>query len=121
MRNRIIVFWVLILNLSLCACGQRTPTWQDQYDLGTRYLSDGNYENAIIAFTAAIEIDPQNVNAYIGRADTYVKRGSAEDLLLAKEDYDRAIGLESELLEAYQKQSIVLTMMGDYVEGLATL
>ena len=41
--------------------------------------------------------------------------------MLAKEDYDRAIELESELWEAYQKQSIVLTKMGDYVEGLATL
>lgn len=121
MRSRTILFWVLILSLSLCACGKRAPTWQDQYDLGTRYLSDGNYENAIIAFTAAIEIDPQNVNAYIGRADTYMKRGSAEDLLLAKEDYDRAIELEAKLWEAYQKKSVVLTMMGDHVEGLATL
>lgn len=117
MRSRTILFWVLILSLSLCACGQRAPTWQDQYDLGTRYLSDGNYENAIIAFTAAIEIDPQNVNAYIGRADTYMKRGSAEDLLLAKEDYDRAIELEPKRWETYQKKSVVLTMMGDHVEG----
>ena len=123
MKRTIGVMLSVILLLSLCACGKKetATTWQEQYDLGVRYLSEGNYEEAIIAFTAAIEIDPQNVNAYIGRADTYVKRGSAEDLLLAKEDYDRAIELESELLEAYQKQSIVLTMMGDYVEGLATL
>ena len=34
------------------------PTWQEQYELGVRYLSEGNYEEAIIAFTAAIEIEP---------------------------------------------------------------
>ena len=37
--------------------------WQEQYDLGVRYLSDGNYEDAIIAFTAAIEIDPKKPQA----------------------------------------------------------
>lgn len=121
-KRTVSLLLAMILTVTLCACGKTSGgSWQEQYDLGVRYLSDGNYEEAIIAFTAAIEIDPQNVNAYIGRADTYVKRGSTEDLLLAKEDYDRAIELESELWEAYQKRSIVLTMMGDYVEGLATL
>ena len=34
--------------LSLAACGQSTQeTWQEQYDLGVRYLSEGNYEEAI--------------------------------------------------------------------------
>ena len=42
-------------------------TWQEQYDLGVRYLAEGNYEEAIIAFTAAIEIDPNRVEAYMGR------------------------------------------------------
>ena len=121
-KRTVSLLLAMILTVTLCACGKTSGgSWQEQYDLGVRYLSDGNYEEAIIAFTAAIKIDPQNVNAYIGRADTYVKRGSTEDLLLAKEDYDRAIELESELWEAYQKQSIVLTKMGDYVEGLATL
>lgn len=47
------------------------PTWQEQYDLGVRYLSEGNYEEAIIAFTAAIEIDPKQAPAYVGRGDAY--------------------------------------------------
>lgn len=38
----------------LAACGQRAPTWQEQYDLGVRYLGEGSYEEAIIAFTATI-------------------------------------------------------------------
>ena len=52
----------LALVLGLCVCGQKagtTPTWQEQYDLGIRYLSEGNYQEAILAFTAAIEIDPK--------------------------------------------------------------
>lgn len=48
------------------------PTWQEQYDLGIRFLSEGNYEEAIIAFTAAIEIDPKQPEGYLGLADAYV-------------------------------------------------
>ena len=72
----------LVLVLSLTACGgQKAETvdvssWQEQYDLGIRYLSEGNYEEAIIAFTAAIEIDPKQAEAYIGLADVYTAQGN---------------------------------------------
>jgi len=124
MRKTFSFALTFLMLLCLSACIQKgtvLATWQEQYDLGIRYLSEGNYEEAIIAFTAAIEIEPQNVNAYIGRADTYMKKGTADDLLLAKKDYDRAIELEPKLWEAYQKKNAVLTMLGDYVDGLATL
>lgn len=64
------------LILLLAACGQGSEktvaTWEEKYDLGVRYLSEGNYEEAIIAFSAAIEIDPKRAEAYIGLADTYI-------------------------------------------------
>lgn len=66
----------------LCACTDKSLTWQEQYDLGVRYLSEGNYEEAVIAFTAAIEIDNKLVDAYIGAADAYIGQG---DLISAKE------------------------------------
>ena len=63
----------------LNACGQNTEAqWQEQYDLGVRYLSEGNYEEAIIAFTAAIEIDPSAADALRGSwiIDTRTGRGT---------------------------------------------
>lgn len=112
-----------LMLLNLCACTQENSNslWQEQYEIAMRYLSDGNYEEAIIAFTSAIEIDPKQASAYIGRADTYVEKGSIEDLLLAIEDYDTAIALEPTQWESYQKKNAVLTTMGDYADGLATL
>ena len=50
-----IISLFLALTLVLCACGKKTEnttTWQEQYDLGVRYLSEGNYEQAILAFEA---------------------------------------------------------------------
>ena len=65
---------LLLIMVCICVvgCGKSKPTWQEQYDLGMRYLEEGNYEQAIVAFTAAIEIDPNQALAYVGRADGYV-------------------------------------------------
>ena len=70
---------LLTLCLLLCACGQDAQgTWQEQYDLGMKYLSEGSYPEAIIAFTAAIEIDAKRPEAYVGLADVYIEQGDWE-------------------------------------------
>lgn len=76
MKRAINILLSTLLLCGLCACGQKAPTWQEQYDLGVSYLSDGNYEEAIIAFTAAIEIDPKRVETYIGLSDLYLAVGN---------------------------------------------
>lgn len=83
MKKYFCIFLAFVMCLSLCACAQEGPTWNEQYDLGVRYLSEGNYEEAIIAFTAAIEIDPKRPEAYSGLANTYIAMG----------DYNKAAGV----------------------------
>ena len=48
MKRVNILFLAAVLILSFVACGAK-DAWQEQYDLGIRYLSDGNYQEAIIA------------------------------------------------------------------------
>ena len=74
MRRLTTLFLTALLLLSLIACGAK-GAWQEQYDLGMRYLSDGNYQEAVIAFEAAIEIDTKRPEAYLGAADAYVGLG----------------------------------------------
>lgn len=65
---------ILILALTLCACSSKTASqWQEQYDLGMKYLGEGQYALAIDAFTAAIEIDPEQKDAYTQRAEAYLR------------------------------------------------
>lgn len=50
MKKRIVgLLLALVSALTLCACGQKklALSWQEQYDLGVRYLSEGNYEEVV--------------------------------------------------------------------------
>lgn len=82
MKRFFYILLAALLLLTLAACqkapeaaepADEAPGWQAKYDLGVRYLSEGNYQEAIIAFTAAIEIDPKRAEAFLGRGDTYEK------------------------------------------------
>ncbi len=77
MKRYLSLFIAALLFLSLAACGAK-DAWQEKYDLGMRYLNDGNYEEAVITFTAAIEIDPKRPEAYAGLANTYMAQGEFE-------------------------------------------
>lgn len=120
MRRSIYAVGILVLCLLLTACGRTSKAaWQEQYDLGVKYLSQGNYEEAIIAFTAAIDIDPRRYEAYIGRGDAYV--GSGENLENAQADYEAALQLDDSLEEVYIKLADVLEMVGKPEEAVEVL
>ena len=112
---------IIIGMLSLSACGQSGPTWQEQYDLGVRYLSEGNYEEAIIAFTAAIEIDPKRPQAFIGRGDAYTGTGTEESLTAAISDYKEALTLDEMLVDAWLGLAQAYLASGDIDSAIETL
>ena len=79
MKRFCLLTLALCLLLCLTACGGKSSAkFQEQFDLGFRYLAESNYEEAIIAFTAAIEIDPKSVDAYTGLANVYLAAGEYE-------------------------------------------
>lgn len=117
----------LFLILSLCVvvlvgCSSKFDSWQEKYDLGVRYLSEGNYEEAIIAFTAAIEIDQKNVAAYLGRAESYIGSGeTAENLSLALKDYEKVAELDETSSAAYLGMADVYTRQGEDEKAIEVL
>ena len=61
----------------------------EQLDLGNRYLEEMDYEQAIVAFNRAIEIDPMSVDAHLGLVEAYIRSGEFEMALeAAKKGYD---------------------------------
>ena len=73
MKKIISLLTAVALMLGLCACSKNVggASWQEQYELGMRYSSEGKYEEAIPAFIAAIEIDPNHVENYEKLAEAY--------------------------------------------------
>ena len=44
--------------------------YTEQMELGEKYLAELEYESAIVAYMAAIEIEPKNAEAYLGMGET---------------------------------------------------
>ena len=120
--------WICGLAVMLCSC-KKELTWQDQYDLGMKYLNEGDYEEALTAFSAAIKIEPQQVEAYIGRADTYVQIAAqtsedgesdavaAKNYELAEADYTKVLALDEENEDAYVKLTDLALAREDFEEA----
>lgn len=75
--------------------------WQEQYDLGNRYLSEGKYEEAVIAFCAAIDIDPMRPEAYLGAVEAYKAQGDTQAAIDILEKGIRQTG-DNDLQRQYQ-------------------
>lgn len=70
-------------------------------DQGIYYLhfaDDENYEQAIIKFNKAIQIDPDYKEAYYGRGETYVRLKKYKEAI---SDFSKAIKIDQNYMEAY--------------------
>ena len=79
---------VLLLLALLTACVSKSAQAQEKIELGRKYLTELNYTEAVASFTEAIQLDPDSIPAYMGRAEAYV---GLEQYPEAKADYTTAI------------------------------
>lgn len=76
-----IIAAVLLLTIGIVAVvntGILNPV-QHNLNLGYKYLEEGNYEEALIAFNKVIEIDANNISAHIALFKTYDALGKYEE------------------------------------------
>lgn len=71
-----------------------------QLKIAQTNFKEGKYDEAIAAYTKAIELDDSNADAYEGRADAYVKTGKSEK---AVPDYHKAIEHNKGKADLYRK------------------
>lgn len=80
---------VLLLVLALfTACTSSAQKAAQRLELGRKYLTEQNYAEAVAAFTEAIQLDPNNIDAYMGRAEAYKALQKYEE---ATSDYSTVI------------------------------
>lgn len=103
-----------ILVLALAACGKSVEKQiLEQLNLGQKYLTEMNYEQAIVAFQKVIELDEKHVDAYLGLGQAHEgQAGQAQEARLkdaipyyelAVLDYEkvRELGAEESVWSGY--------------------
>ncbi|KUO71429.1 MAG: hypothetical protein APF81_08995 [Desulfosporosinus sp. BRH_c37] len=91
----IIITAVLVLLIGGgVAYATNTPTARAecQLNLGNKYLQDGKYQEAILAFEKVIEIEPKNIPARLGLGNAYI----------ATKEFDKAEAVLKEVIEIDQ-------------------
>ena len=65
-----------------------------QLEIAQRYLEDLDYEQAIAAYEAVIEIEPNNLEAYLGLEKAYEGSGDIRSAIKVFEDLENLQGIE---------------------------
>ncbi|MCR4641534.1 MAG: tetratricopeptide repeat protein [Lachnospiraceae bacterium] len=69
----------LIIFIVVWASGSTERKYDEQLKLAERYLDELDYDRAVAAYKAAIDIDPENPEAYLALADAYIEMGDYEE------------------------------------------
>lgn len=72
----------------LTSCAGGAASYEKQMELGRKYLTEMNYTEAIAAFTEAIKLNPDDIDAYMARAEAYAALGKYDE---AAADYTAVI------------------------------
>lgn len=88
-------------------CSQSKARAEKQLELGVKYLSEGKYEEAVLAYNEVAKIEPNNVAAYKGLGKTYVIQGNSSE---AEKTYQQGIGFVDD------KEQLKLCLAGLYID-----
>ena len=99
----------IVLALVLTACGASGKA-KEHYDLGVKYISAGNYQEAILELTQAIEIDGKSYDAYVQRGQAYIALDQSDNAIA---DFRTAIELKPSEISAYTELAEIYAQQGD--------
>lgn len=91
---------------------------QAKLQLAIKYLSENDYEKAILEFNEAIKIDPRNIEARVGLAQAYIGIGDTQK---ADEVLITAMSIGTLNPEQYQKVIEMYIKAGNYEEAAKLL
>ena len=125
----------LLAAMLLTSCAGSAANFDKQMELGRKYFTELNYAEAIAAFTEAIRLDPNDIEAYFERAQAYaalkkyneanadytavIEKTDAQPYLQASAYVGRAgVGEETEnLADAESDYAAALVLLGDKTAG----
>lgn len=109
---------IIFLLMLLVACGKKTMTIDDYLTLGNKYLLEENYEQAVVAFMAVIEIEPRNIEANTALGDIYVKTKEYEKAI---EYYEKVCEIDNTISDCYLKLAECYVLLERPEQAIACL
>ena len=82
----------------------------DAFNVAVAKLQQGNFSEAVEAFSEVIRLEPNNWRPYLGRAIAYRNQGDYQNAL---KDYDETLRLNPENVTAYSGRGISKRRLGD--------
>lgn len=125
----------LLAAMLLTSCAGSAANFDKQMELGRKYFTELNYAEAIAAFTEAIRLDPNDIEAYFERAQAYaalkkydeanadytavIEKTDDQPYLQASAYVGRAgVGEETDkLADAESDYAAALVLLGDETAG----
>lgn len=81
------------------------------FDLANQLKEDRKYDESQVEFDKAIEIDPNFVEAYVGRGGIKFQK---IEFPAAMEDYNRAVEIAENLVEMHEYKASIKNVLADY-------
>ena len=117
LRTALIVFLLLLANLSQAQSGKTDKKAQEAYNRAIAAAQDGKYNDAVTSLQEAIQKDPKYVDAYLSLAGVY---GQIKNHQQSVATYEKAFALDSVYTFEYRlPYSINLAGLGQFDKALA--
>jgi tetratricopeptide (TPR) repeat protein len=98
----------LVSTMAVLSCADYAVMYLDK---GNRHLAQGQFDEAIAAYTKVIELDPGYALAYSNRGEAYYSIGEYDKAIA---DYTKAIELDPEFWLAYYRRGLAYESKGEY-------
>ncbi|MGD1921671.1 MAG: tetratricopeptide repeat protein [Pleurocapsa sp.] len=112
------IIWAGIEKLELthsCQSEKLKQSAQDYYQQGKAFKNSGDIASAIVNFTQAIELAPDNVNAYFGRGASYSYLGKYQNSI---DDFSRLVEFHPTAANYYNR-GVIYYLMKKYKKAIA--
>jgi tetratricopeptide (TPR) repeat protein len=116
-------FWLMLLTITIPILFSCASTQQKQseprdaefyYNRGVAYYNKGQYDEAILDYGRALEINPRLAKAYFARGNVYDKLGQHDEAIL---DFTKTLEINPWYAEAYYNRGRSYYVKKEYDES----